>query len=63
MRTNKLLNGIIAFVLAGALAAGVCCMGFASRGNDGKWFGNFKNISTWHWYKSYECENCSYGIR
>ena len=49
MRTNKLLNGIIAFVLAGALAAGVCCMGFASRGNDGKWFGNFKNISTWHW--------------
>lgn len=49
MRRNKLLNGIIAVIMAGVLAAGVCCLGFASRGIDGKWFGNFKNISTWHW--------------
>lgn len=43
------LRGIIGIILAGVLAAGVCCLGFASRGNDGKWFGNFKDISGWHW--------------
>lgn len=49
MRTNKIVSAIIAVIMAGVLAAGVCCLGFASRGNDGKWFGNFKDISGWHW--------------
>lgn len=42
------LSGIIGFLLAGALTAGVCCAGYASRNADGKWFKN-SNISTWHW--------------
>lgn len=49
MRTNKSVTAIIAVIMAGVLAAGVCCLGFASRGNDGKWFGNFKDMSGWHW--------------
>ncbi len=49
MRNNKILSAVIAFVLVGALAVGVCCMGFASRNADGKWFGNFKDLNTWHW--------------
>lgn len=54
-KTKSKVNGkaiftaIIAIMLAAVIAAGVCCLGFASRGNDGEWFGNFKNISTWHW--------------
>ncbi len=39
---------IVAFLIAAVLAAGVCCMGYAARGEDGKWFGN-PNLSTWHW--------------
>lgn len=49
MRGNKIVNAIIAFVIVGVLAVGVCCLGFASRGNDGKWFGGFKDLSSWHW--------------
>ena len=45
---NSIVKGITAIFVAGVLAAGVCCTGFASRGDDGKWFGN-GNISTWHW--------------
>lgn len=50
-KTNSkpIITAIIAFIMAGVLAAGVCCLGFASRNADGKWFGNFKNISDWHW--------------
>ncbi len=49
MKTNNnIAKGIGAVVLAGVIAAGVCCTGFASRGDDGKWFGN-GNLSTWHW--------------
>ena len=44
----RLKNGIISLILTGVLAAGVCCTGFASRDDNGKWFGN-GNISTWHW--------------
>lgn len=46
---KPIITAIIAFIMAGVLAAGVCCLGFASRNADGKWFGNFKNMSTWHW--------------
>ena len=42
------LSGITAVLLAGALAAGVCCAGYASRNADGKWFKN-SDLSTWHW--------------
>ena len=41
-------KGIIAILLAGVLAAGVCCTGYASRGDDGKWFKN-GDLKTWHW--------------
>lgn len=46
---KPIIIAITAFIMAGVLAAGVCCLGFASRNTDGKWFGNFKNISDWHW--------------
>ena len=46
--SNGIAKGIAAILVAGVLAAGVCCTGFVSRGDDGKWFGN-GNISTWHW--------------
>lgn len=49
---KKIVQGFIALILAGILAAGVCCMGYASRDDGGKWFGNFKNISEWHWADS-----------
>lgn len=45
---NGIAKGIAAIFVAGVLAAGVCCTGFASRDDNGKWFGN-GNISTWHW--------------
>lgn len=54
-KTSKKTNGknfvvrAECVVLAVAVvAAGVCCTGFASRGADGKWFGN-GDIKTWHW--------------
>lgn len=49
MKSTKIVNSIIAIAIAGVMAAGVCCLGFASRNKDGKWFGDFKNISGWHW--------------
>lgn len=42
------VNGIIGLFLAVVLGAGVCCAGFASRDDNGKWFSN-GNLSTWHW--------------
>lgn len=45
---NSIAKGVGAILLAGVLAAGVCCAGFASRGEDGKWFKN-SNLATWHW--------------
>ena len=48
MRKKKITISIGSLLLAGALVAGVCCMGYAARGDDGKWFGN-GNVKTWHW--------------
>lgn len=45
---NTAFKGIAALLMAGVMAAGVCCLGFASRNDDGKWFSN-GNLSTWHW--------------
>ncbi len=47
-KTSKTAKAVGALLLAGALTAGVCCMGYASRGDNGKWFRN-GNLSTWHW--------------
>ncbi len=47
-KMSKKEIAICALFLAGALTAGVCCMGYASRGDNGKWFRN-GNLSTWHW--------------
>ncbi len=45
---SSIVKGIVSIFLAGILAAGICCAGFASRDENGKWFGNV-DISTWHW--------------
>ncbi len=45
---NGIGKGIAAIFVAVVLAAGVCCLGYASRGDNGKWFGN-RNFLTWHW--------------
>lgn len=45
---GKAIKSIAAVLVAGVLAAGVCCTGFASRDENGKWFGN-GDIKTWHW--------------
>ena len=47
-KMSKKEIAICALFLAGALTAGVCCMGYASRGDNGTWFKN-GNLSTWHW--------------
>lgn len=40
---------ILVAALAGAIiVGGVCATGYASRGSDGKWFGN-SDIQSWHW--------------
>lgn len=44
-----MLKAVIALTTAIVIGAGVCCMGFASRSADGKWFGNFQDIASWHW--------------
>lgn len=45
---KTVLSGITTVLMAGVLAAGVCCAGYASRNADGKWFKN-SDLSTWHW--------------
>lgn len=45
---KKITISVGSILLACALTAGVCCMGYASRGDNGKWFRN-GNLSTWHW--------------
>lgn len=35
-------------VVLAVLAAGVLCLGYASRDTEGKWFRN-ADLSTWHW--------------
>lgn len=49
MGRSKILTGLTSLFLVVILAAGVCCTGFASRNESGAWFGNFKNLSSWHW--------------
>ncbi|MGN0813178.1 MAG: hypothetical protein ACI4MQ_06705, partial [Candidatus Coproplasma sp.] len=48
--SNRNIAGkIVAGVLALAVAAGsVCCLGFVSRDNSGRWFGN-SDLGSWHW--------------
>lgn len=45
---GKFVKSLGSLLLVGVLAAGVCCTGYASRGDNGKWFGN-GDIKTWHW--------------
>lgn len=45
---TKIFKGISALIIASILAAGVCCVGFVSRNDNGKWFKN-GNLTTWHW--------------
>lgn len=45
---NGVLKGVGALLLVGVLAAGVCCTGYASRNENGKWFAN-GDLSSWHW--------------
>ncbi len=47
-KNNGIVKSIAAVFVAGVLVAGICCTGFVSRGDDGKWFGN-GNVATWHW--------------
>lgn len=47
--SNGTTGKVIATALAVAiLAGGVCCTGYASRNDNGKWFSN-PNIASWHW--------------
>lgn len=46
---KRFFAGALAVIFMGGITAGICSLGFASRDNNGKWFGNFKNISSWHW--------------
>lgn len=41
----KIISGVLALAV---VAGGVCSLGYASRNEDGKWFGN-GNLSNWHW--------------
>lgn len=47
-KSGGIAKAVGAVLVAGLIAAGVCCAGYASRNDDGKWFGN-GNLSTWHW--------------
>lgn len=46
---KRFFAGALAVIFMGGITAGICSLGFASRDNNDKWFGNFKNISSWHW--------------
>lgn len=46
--TSGLEKVLIAVLVVVVLIVGVCCTGYASRGDGGKWFEN-PNLSTWHW--------------
>lgn len=49
MAKSKTVSKIVAGALALAVAAGtICCIGYASRDNSGKWFGN-SDLGSWHW--------------
>lgn len=54
---KAIASAVTAILLALVIAAGVCCLGFASRGTDGKWFGNFKDMSSWHWTETVNPNN------
>ncbi len=49
-------KAIISVLLAGLLAAGVCCTGYASRNDAGEWFKN-GDLSSWHWSDKSPDEN------
>ena len=53
---KSILSGIMSVLFAGVLTAGVCCAGYASRSNDGKWFNN-SDLSTWHWSDKSPADN------
>ena len=46
----------MSLVLAGVLVAVICCLGFVSRNDEGKWFKN-GNLSTWHWSDKSPADN------
>ncbi|MGN0805635.1 MAG: hypothetical protein ACI4MC_01240, partial [Candidatus Coproplasma sp.] len=49
MAKSKTVSKIVAGALALVVAAGtICCIGYASRDNSGRWFGNGDLVS-WHW--------------
>ena len=56
MRNNKILSAFMSLVLAGVLVAVICCLGFVSRNDEGKWFKN-GNLSTWHWSDKSPADN------
>ena len=45
---KSIKNAIIALFVAAVLTVGICCAGFSSRNEAGKWFRNW-NLATWHW--------------
>lgn len=53
MAKKKSSNNAIANIVAALLvltigAAGVCCVGYVSRNDEGKWFSN-PDLASWHW--------------
>lgn len=49
-------KAVISVLLAGVVAAGVCCAGYASRNEQGEWFKN-SDLSSWHWSDKAPDEN------
>ena len=53
MAKKKSTNNAIANIVVGLLtlaigAAVVCCVGYVSRNDEGKWFSN-PDLASWHW--------------